>query len=61
MRLLNVLVVFVEGFLCITPVILMQYLRLHTGGAGENTAKFLSTCVHVMVVLPISSKPELQV
>ena len=39
----------------------MQYSRLQTGGAGENAAKFTSTCVHVVVTLPISSKPELQV
>ena len=39
----------------------MQYSRLHSGAAGENAAGFVSTCVHVEVVLPISSKFELQV
>ena len=42
-------------------VTLMQYSRLHSGGAGENAAELASTCVHVAVVLPISTKPELQV
>ena len=36
------------------------YSRLHTGGAGENAAELTSTCVHVTVVPPIGSKPELQ-
>ena len=39
----------------------MQYSRLHSGGAGENAAELASTCVHVAVALPISTKPELQV
>ena len=37
------------------------YSRLHTGGSGENAAKFTSTSVHVVVALPTSSKPVLQV
>ena len=39
----------------------MQYSRRHTGGAGKNAARFTSTSVHVVVILPISSKPVLQV
>ena len=35
--------------------------RLHTGGAGENAAEFPFTCRHVVIALPISSKPGLQV
>ena len=42
------------------PIIFMQYLRLHTGGAGENSAEFASTCVHIAVELPTSSKLMLQ-
>ena len=39
----------------------MQYLRLHTGAAGENTAELASTSVHVTDAFPTSSKLELQV
>ena len=38
----------------------MHYLRLHTGGTGENAAEFASTSVHIAVPLPTSSKPTLQ-
>ena len=38
----------------------MHYLRLHTGGTGENTAEFTSTSVHTAAVLPTGSKPILQ-
>ena len=38
----------------------MHYLRLHTGGTGENVAELAFTCVHVTVVLPTSSNPMLQ-
>ena len=37
-----------------------KYSRLHKGGAGVNTAEFVSTCVHVVVVTPTNSKPESQ-
>ncbi len=39
----------------------MQHLRLQTGGSGENVALYTSTCVHVTLEFPISSKLELQV
>ena len=39
----------------------MQYSRLQNGVCGENSAEFESSCVHVVVALPINSKPELQV
>ena len=32
---------------------------LHTGAAGKNTEEFTFTCVHLVVILPISSMPEL--
>ena len=35
--------------------------RLQDGGAGLNTAEFASTRVHVVVTLPINSKPISQV
>ena len=34
---------------------------MHTGGTGKNAAEFTSTCVHVVVAVPISSKAKLQV
>ena len=40
---------------------IMHYSRLQNGACGENTAKFASTCVQVVVASPINSKPELQV
>ena len=43
-----------------SQVIVMQYSHLHTGGVGENAAKFTFTSVHVVVALPMSSKPVLQ-
>ena len=43
-----------------TPIPFMHYLRLHTGDTGENAAVFTSSCVHVAVALPTSSKPMLQ-
>ena len=53
-----------EGYIYLKYTIEMPYShsdsRLHTGGAGENAAGFSPTCVHVVGVLPISSKPELQ-
>ena len=42
-------------------VISIQYSRLHTGGSDENAAELASSCVHVAVALPTSSKPESQV
>ena len=41
--------------------IMQLYSRLHSGGAGENAAVFTLSSVHVVVAIPISSKPELQV
>ena len=39
---------------------IMQYSRLHTGAAEANVAMFISTCMQVVNVFPISSKPKLQ-
>ena len=39
----------------------MKYSRLHSGGGtAGNSAKFVLICVHIVVDLPISSKPVLQ-
>ena len=43
-----------------TQVTFMHYSRLQTGGCGENSAELSSTAVHVVVAVPINSKPESQ-
>ena len=38
------------------------YSRLHSGGGIDGyVAEFTFTCVHVVVLIPIISKPKLQV
>ena len=53
------ILLWVKPFYYDTLIYEMQYLRLHTGGAGKN-AEFPSICVHVVVMFPFNSKPESQ-
>ena len=47
---------------CICNKMEPLYSRLHSGGGTDGYVAELSfTCVHVMVLIPINSKSELQV